>query len=472
MNPRLISISFRLFIFLVLSLVIVSCQKDKILTSGGELAFSTDTLRMDTVFTGIGSVTRWFKIYNENKQRIKLERIKLASGNTSPFRLNVDGISTKDITNVEIAANDSLYVFVAVTIDPSSATSPFLIEDKVEILLNGVQRDVQLEAYGQDAHYITDSLLSSQTWVNDKPYVIVHSALVDSAQVLTIQKGCRIYMHQDSKLYVNGTLNVFGTKTDSVIFQGDRLDRSYFGFKDYPGEWRGIHFLGASTNSQINYAVIKNAGFTDAAIYVQPPNFFDINNPTVELKNTIIANSLGYGILAFNAHIRADNCLIHSCGAQNLAVLKGGRYLFNYCTFATYGGLGINHAQSPTMALLNYYDSTQTIYVGDQLNANFTNCIVYGPLDDEIIFGKKNEWNYNVTMDHCLIKRTTAVSNAVLNNTTLNNDPQFKDYFKWDYHPKTTSPAKGAGISVPGILDDLDGITRPSPPAIGCYEPQ
>lgn len=447
-----------------------SCKKDNILSSGGKLSFSTDTLSFDTVFTSVASVTGSFKIYNDNAKRIRIDEIKLAGGDASPFRMNVDGEPTKDIRNVEIAANDSLYVFVAVTVDPTSGLLPFLVVDEVQVRLNGQTYAVQLEAYGQDAHYITDSVLHSQTWVNDKPYVIVHSARVDSAQILTIQKGCRIYMHQDSKLYVKGTLNVYGTRQDSVVFQGDRLDRSYFGYKDYPGEWRGIHFLGASQGSQLNYAIIKNAGFSDAAVYVQPPDFFDINHPTVELKNCTIYNSMGYGILAYNAHIRADNCLIHTCGAQNLAVLKGGHYEFNYCTLATYGGTGINHAQSPTVALLNYYDSTQTIYVGDNLTATFTNCVMYGPLDDEIIFGKKSEWNYSVTFTNCLLKRNATITNANMVSCILNTDPQFTDYYKWDFHPKPTSPVRQAGVTVAGIIYDLDGQSRGTPPSIGCYE--
>lgn len=459
-----------LILCFVLLGIFSSCKKDKLLTQGGDISFSEDTLKFDTVFTSVGSVTREFKIYNNNNKRISLSEIKLKGGANSPFRMNVDGEPTKNIQQIEIAAHDSIYVFVALTVDPTSGTLPFIVEDAVQVTLNGIQRELPLEAYGQDAHYITDSVLTSANWVNDKPYVIVHSALIDSLNTLVIQKGCRIYMHQDSKLYVKGTLNVYGTKTDSVIFQGDRLDRDYFGYKDYPGEWRGIHFLGASEKSHINYAIIKNGGLTDASIYVQPPNFFDINNPTVELNNTIIENSLGYGILAFNAHVRANNCLVQTCGSQNLAILEGGTYEFNYCTFATFGGLGISHSQEPTMAVLNYRDTSLTGYQGNHLNALFTNCVIYGPLDDEVIFGKKNEWDYNVTLNNCLIKRKTSITNVVTNNLIKNSDPQFKDYAKWDFHPLATSPLKGTGVLIPSITIDLDGNTRPSNPSIGCYE--
>ena len=45
--------------------------------NGGTLSFSTDTLKFDTVFTSLGSVTRSFKIYNTNNKRVKINQIKL-----------------------------------------------------------------------------------------------------------------------------------------------------------------------------------------------------------------------------------------------------------------------------------------------------------------------------------------------------------------------------------------------------------
>ena len=137
----------------------------------------------------------------------------------------------KNISNVEIAANDSVYVFAAVTVDPNNDTNPFVIDDKVLIDFNDKSYEVALQAYGQNAHFIRGpELLQTQTWVNDLPYVIVNdgsltnSALIDSNHVLTIEKGCRIYMRATSKLYVAGRLLCDGTRQDSIIFQGDRLD--------------------------------------------------------------------------------------------------------------------------------------------------------------------------------------------------------------------------------------------------------
>ncbi|MBL7765484.1 MAG: hypothetical protein JNJ58_05290 [Chitinophagaceae bacterium] len=463
-----------LFILIIPALLFlgtfVSCKKDKLLTEGGSIAFSTDTLTFDTVFTSLGTVTRSFKIYNTNKSRIRINEISLQGGSTSPFRMNVDGTPTKKIENVELAAEDSLYVFVAATIDPTTGTMPFLVQDKVLVNLNGTTSEVPLEAYGQDAHYVVDSFLQTDTWSNDKPYVIIHSAAVDTGATLTIQKGCRIYMHADSKLYVAGTLKIFGTKTDSVIFQGDRLDRDYFGYKDYPGEWRGIHFLSTSDGNNLNHVIIKNGGGTDASIYVQPP-VTPTTNMQVELNKCVIANSAGYGILGFNANVRATNCLVHTCGLQNLAILEGGNYELIHCTFATYGGLGINHAQQPTAIVFNYRDTSLTGFVAHDLNATFRNCIFYGPLDDEIVFNSKGSSAYNMNLQNCLLKRTNALPAIVSNNNgILNQDPEFKDYSNWNYLPLSSSPVKSAGVYDPFVIQDLDDNTRNNPPSIGAYE--
>ena len=47
-------------------------------------------------------------------------------------------------------------MFAEVTIDPDNplSVSPFIIEEFLEVELNGVNRQVLLEAYGQNANYL------------------------------------------------------------------------------------------------------------------------------------------------------------------------------------------------------------------------------------------------------------------------------------------------------------------------------
>ena len=224
----------------------------------------------------------------------------------------------------------------------------------------------------------------------------------------------------------------------------------------------------------MNFTVIKNAGNTNfdnfypAAVIVSPP-WVVSSQPVLEMNQCIIANSGGYGILGFNTQVRLRNCLIHTCGLQNIGFFEGGNYEVTNCTLCTYGGIGINHANQPTVAILNYRDVSLTEYVGNDLTCTFTNNIVYGPLSNEFFVAKKTDWAYNLTVDHCLLKRTDAMP-ITPTNTVLNVDPQFTDLAKWNYRPKSTSPAKGAGIALPAIINDLDDLPRGNPPSMGCYE--
>ena len=82
-----------------------------------DIGFSSDTVYLDTVFTAIGSSTYNMRIYNQSDRNIEIGSIRLGQGSDSQFRLNVDGMHGQDFNNVEILANDSIYVFIETTVD-------------------------------------------------------------------------------------------------------------------------------------------------------------------------------------------------------------------------------------------------------------------------------------------------------------------------------------------------------------------
>jgi len=86
-------------IFLGLACCLSSCidEDDFITDSNVKLEFSLDTLRFDTVFTELGSATRFFKVYNRNNRPLKISRIFIEAGDESKFRLNIDGIPGNEI---------------------------------------------------------------------------------------------------------------------------------------------------------------------------------------------------------------------------------------------------------------------------------------------------------------------------------------------------------------------------------------
>ena len=75
-------------------ILFAACKKDQFITSPDALiSLSTDEIKFDTVFTNSGSVTHFFKIINENNQKLKLSSVQLAGGTASFFRINVDGVT-------------------------------------------------------------------------------------------------------------------------------------------------------------------------------------------------------------------------------------------------------------------------------------------------------------------------------------------------------------------------------------------
>ena len=458
--PGLIAIS----LFLLLN----SCRKDSFITSpDARVTISADTLKYDTVFVTTGSTYRSFTIFNDNDQKLRISSLKLLGGSSSVYKMNVDGIPGDQFSNIEINANDSLYVFAQVNVNPNVVNLPFILRDSIEINYNGKRRLVQLEAWGQNAHFYRDRVITTnETWNNDLPYVILGSLLINPNQALTINKGCRIYVHADAPIIVDGSLIVNGLKDtiDRVYFQGDRLDEPY---KNFPASWPGIFFRGTSKDNVLTYASIKNA-FQGIGIIDPSPNA----NPKLILNECVIDNAYDAGIISINSSIRARNTQVSNCG-KNLFLVKGGDYQFTHCTVVTFGNRYIDH-KDPVLTLTNF-DNTSTA----SLTALFRNCIFWGEgglVDNEVVVNKNGTGTFNVNFDYNLWKVQTPPANITSNQIINNQTPIFdstdgsKNYYS--FRLRTGSPAINKGTNA-GVLTDLDGKPRPfGLPDLGCFEKQ
>jgi hypothetical protein len=458
----------------------MSCRKQKTLSVGGVVLFSVDTLGFDTVFTQAGSFTSGLLIYNPQNEAIELSSVHLLHGNSSYFHLNVDGFSGNAATNLKIAAHDSLYVFATVNINPNDSTNPFIITDSLVTALNGKNFYVPFTAYGQNAHYIvSDSISTAVNWIPDLPYVVIHSCVVGSGGSLNIQKGCRIYMHQDARFFVFGKMTVDTAGTpgmDSVVFQGDRLDRAYFGYIGYPGEWGGFYFVGGAPGSEgvMKNVVIKNCGGPTVYNGFQAPGAAIEVDSDAELTIThsIIENSFGYGIFSNQGNVTATSCRINTTGQEALAVVNGGYDSITNCTFANYGTAALTHANYGTVTILNYLSNGTGGWSSGNLNAVLRNCIVYGSLDSEIICDSLSGATASLRMDHCLLKMGTVRESFItFSNCLFNQDPLFKDPYNGNFNLGAGSPAIGAGIVFPGVqsLYDSTWLAPAGQVDIGCY---
>ena len=479
----------RKYLFFLLTITILfACKKEDLNSSNSSatLHFSNDTVIFDTVFASIGSITKTLTVYNHNNFNVKTN-IELRGNSQAHFRMNIDGVPGNNQSNIEIPAEDSIFIFLEVTIDPSSNTIPYILTDSLVFTTGTKEQDVDVVAWGQDAYFHTANtygdiingddtsrffyhqLECNEIWNNDKPHVIYGYVIVDPNCMLTINAGTNIYLHKNSGILVGnpfvntsgGSIKVNGTLGNEVTFQGDRLDPWY---KDIPGQWDRIWLMPGSIDNEINYAIIRNGNIGIHADTVAVLT----SNPTVSITNTIIENMSAIGILGQGANITATNTVVSKCGQYAVACNIGGTYNFTHCTFANYWDY--NHRNTPSILLNNYYEGADgNIYVRNLNEANFTNCIIDGNLSTEVSFQEQEQGDFNYSFDHCLIKLDPTINtdNSHYSNVIINQSPKFVDNTEGDFHLTEDSPAIDAGI---GPSDnDIEGNSRNNPD-LGAFE--
>ncbi|MFD1315675.1 hypothetical protein [Namhaeicola litoreus] len=415
------------FVSIVISILFSACLSSDFDTTinKGSLTFSKDTLYLDTVFTNTSSSTRTLKVYNKSNQNLSIPSVYLERGNSSFYRLNVDGVSGKRVENIDILAKDSLFIFVEVTIDFNQVSDPLYIDQIVFSSENEPQK-VELVTLVQDAHFLFPQknsegiketleigideegnsivvdgfyLSGSQQWTNDKPYVIYGFAGVSSGNSLQISKGTQIYFHQNSGLIIEkgGSLEMTGEIGEEVVLQGDRLEQLY---KDNPGQWSTIWLRAGSVDNRFENVIIKN---NDIGIVTD--SLISQIDAGLTLKNVQIYNTSSFGILGRNAHIKAENVVVANNGNASVACTFGGKYEFIHSTLANFWNKSIR--QFPTLYINNFVLSSNgemTALANNLVQANFINCIIDGNQNAEMVLERMDGADFNYFFQNNLIQ--------------------------------------------------------------------
>lgn len=491
--PNLPKLPKFFLLFLVPLFLLTSCVKEEdfLTDSSARLSFSCDTVSFDTVFTALTTATQYVKVYNSYDEPILIDAVTVEGIYANRFRLNVDGDTNRVARNVEIGANDSIFIFVQANINPNDQTNPFLVDANIVFNFNRKQQRLPIVAYGRNAVYhiptythqlyqlyinrrgqidtlwIPFSIIDCNNWDHSLPHVIIGYAVVNSNETLHLTAGDRLYFANDACLWVydSASLDVRGTSQQPVLFTSMRHDNYY---DSLPGQWNHIWLSQGSKNSHIEWALIENGTYglmVDTNVN---------NNPTLDISNSIIRNHSEVGILSQGAYITGDNLLVYNCGTALLDLHYGGRYIFSNSTFANYWHY--SSRKTPSVVLNNYYAFNETtIFPRPLREATFRNCIIYGNYSGsnnsgEIKFDQLEGYDFNYSFSHCLL-RSTFVANTD-GSLILNSDPLFTNTTNNNYIPKSDSPAVGAGnaayINSP---TDLKGTPRNNPPTIGALEP-
>ena len=480
------------FILFILSLLVcigTSCKKEHGINpdSSLKLEFSADTVLFDTVFTSLGSTTHELKIYNRHSDNLKISSIRLKNGEFSPYRINVDGENAVEFYDKVIPANDSLFTFLRVTINPNDMNTPFIVEDELEFVTNGNTQTIKLLAWGQNANYIVadkvvniggtpypyhivaDSL-ETTIWTSERPYVIYGYALINSYGTLRIEEGTHIYCHQGGGIlsWSDGQLIIDGTAEDPVIVQSDRLEPYY---QNMPGQWEQILMMDgrAGADHRISHAIIRNG-----TIGLNCQSALKATECALRIDNTIIENQSAYGLFSILYPVEAKNFVIANCCTANVWAF-GGDYRFVHGTIANYWTANEHDNNENAIQVYNYAMDAQTnqpfCY---PFNMEMDNCIVYGKHKDEFSTHFLADADSTYVLDHCLVKSEMFNNSSNgFSHCLFNQEPYFKDIQSHDYHiDSIASPVIGTGNPIFGneVPFDLDGVSRIGVPDMGAYQ--
>lgn len=457
---------------LLSSVLISSCSDDEQMTTdhGAQLSFSQDTVSFDTIFSGITSPTERVRVYNKNDKGLRIKNVKLESGGTSGFMLNVDGQNGTSINDVQVLKKDSVFLFVKVNIPTSSAKQPTKITDTVIFTLeSGVQQKVVLEASGQNMTPLTGKVLEDDMVMSadDIPYVIYDSLVVAKDATLRITEGTTLYFHNGASLIVHGSLKIEGTQEKPVTLRGDRLDKmfDYLPYDRLENQWGGIYLFPTCKECTINYADIHSGNYGLVC---------DEANGKVSLSNSVIHNVAGYGLYLKECDALVTNTQISNTKFDCVGIY-GGKADFYHCTIAQFYPWKADRGNA-------LYVSN---YIGDEehliQSVNFYNSFITGYADDEV-YGNPGDKQLNLNFYNCVL--LTDVSNATYFHECVGESKDAEAYkeknFKtfdthayiYDFRLDSVSVARGKASTAYSTSYPIDrlGVSRGEKPDAGCYQ--
>ena len=453
----------------VLSLILTSCIEDGFTTSPTDvLSFSRDTVDFDTVFTDVGTPTARLIVRNRASKGVKISSIRFRNPETA-FRMNVDGMSGYDFSDVEIRAKDSIYVFIECFIPETTDPAVGLVEDDLEFITNGVTQTVRVEAYGQNVTRLRNMRVTEDmTFSADRPYVVFDSLTVAPGVTLNLEPGVQMLFHDGASMVVEGTLKAMGTPEAKIAMRGDRLDNVLpdVGYDILAGQWQGIRIAPESYDNRLECVDMRSTVYGLTLDSCPDPTRLKLS-----IVNSWLHNSQGNVLNAKYAKINAfGSCFSEAAGS--VVSLTGGEHTFLQCTFAN--NYLFSAITGPILWLGHVLPEHSEQNDMPLMKANFTNSIIYGLVEDLNI----GEFIGADVFFRYVSFKSTGTDDENFINCIWDTDPMFytdRPIYYFNYRLQDDSPVKSAGdpaFVTPRVLYDMDGVDRLSygNPSLGAYQ--
>ncbi len=449
-------------------LILSSCISDAVSTSSSDtLAFSRDTVNFDTVFTDLGTPTARLIVFNRNKKGVEISSIKLRKDDSN-FSINVDGRSGKVFNDVEIRGKDSIYVFVECFIPETTSAEPYLVEDELEFVTNGITQTVRLEAYGQNVTRLKATRITSDLTLSaDRPIVVFDSLVVEKGATLRILPDTRMLFHDGAELIVHGRIEAIGEPGKLIQMRGDRLDNVLpdVGYDILAGQWRGMRISAESFDNRLEYVDMRST-----AIGLSLDSCANLTKSKLLLRNSWLHNSQGSALSAKYAKVEAFGCCFSEAG-DAVVSLTGGDLRFVQCTFAN--NYLFSAIANPIVSLYHLLPDHTNDNDLPLMKASFENSIIYGLTSD---INEGDLTDSNVFFRFVSLK-SAGEDDANFINCLWDTDPLFltdRPEYYFNYHVQPDSPVIGMGDPAyvnSECLIDIDGVNRLANgnPTLGAY---
>lgn len=456
-----------IFFFFIIA-AISGCIEDGFTSSPADQpTFSSDTLKMGVLLTDEASPTQRFTVYNHANKSILISSIAVEGADADIFRLNVDGLSGREFHNVEIRANDSIFVLVQALLPETGRDVPVDFDANILFSTNGVERRMVINARGQDVVRLRSARITSDThFTAGKPYQIFDSLVVDPGATLTLEPGTRLMFHDKASLIVDGRLVSQGTVDAPVEMYGDRTGNvvADISFDIMSRQWGGVVFRPGSTDNHIEHTDIRNNWY---GVVIEGDGSSDIERPDLTLVNSRLHNSGDLVLTAIHSAVVAAGCEFAE-GASGLVWLQGGKHRFDHCTLAN--NYLFTAISGPALGLAHFNADTDDGTGRPYCQLYMTNSILYG-LGSEISHGKLDYTD--IIIERSLFRSEGSDDDNFI-NCIWGEDPLYytvREEYIFDYRLQPESPARDAdnsALNLPQSAVDAYGISRVG--ALGAYE--